>query len=240
VTDDRAAAERTAADSAPAEVRAEAAKTAAEDARRGLDRLVFFSDAVVAIAITLIVLPLVDLAREPGIGSTADFFRENSQGLAAAGLGFVVIASFWREHHRLFNRAIGFTRLLVSLNLLWLAGIAFLPLATVLKVSADPSDLLANGLYIGVVGLTMLLSRAEELVLVREHLFEPGAEPSPRQLQARWVPVALILIAFVVSLVWPALGLWPVALLVLSRPIGALVRRIRPRTARPSSPAGSP
>jgi uncharacterized membrane protein len=102
------------------------------DAEKGVDRLVFFSDAVIAISITLIVLPLVDVAREPGHVSAASFFAENGPGLLAAGVSFLVIGSYWREHHHIFNKAVGFNRLLVSLNLLWLAGIAFLHLATVL------------------------------------------------------------------------------------------------------------
>src|SRR4051794_5021732 len=106
------------------------------DAEKGVDRLVFFSDAVVAIAITLIVLPLVDVAREPGAGTAAEFFGENGPGLLAAAVSFIGIGSFWREHHRMFNKAIGFNRTLVTVNLLWLAGIAFLPLATVLQVGA--------------------------------------------------------------------------------------------------------
>jgi uncharacterized membrane protein len=77
---------------------------------RGLERLIFFSDAVVAIAITLIVLPLVDSAREVAHMSTSKFLSENAYALTAAGISFVVISSFWREHHRLFERATGTRR----------------------------------------------------------------------------------------------------------------------------------
>jgi uncharacterized membrane protein len=61
---------------------------------RGLDRLVFFTDAVTAIAITLLILPLVDsVERAAGEGhSAAQFIGDNLSQLAAFGLSFVVIA----------------------------------------------------------------------------------------------------------------------------------------------------
>lgn len=201
------------------ERRRSAAAQSDEDARRGLDRLVFFSDAVIAIAITLVVLPLVDVAREPNAGPTTEFFADNSAALIAAGISFVVIGSFWREHHRIFNHAIGFTPLLVTINLLWLAGIAFLPLATVLQVDAAHDDRLATFLYIGTVGVTMALLRVEELVLTRSHLFPPGSVPTRRELVLHWSPVALTALAAAVAALAPQLGLYPLLLLVLSAPI---------------------
>ncbi|MDO9397687.1 MAG: TMEM175 family protein [Herbiconiux sp.] len=213
------------------------AEADAEDARRGVDRLIFFSDAVIAIAITLIVLPLVDAAREPAAGAdaptTARFLAENAPGFVAAGISFLVIGSFWREHHRIFGHATGFTRRLVAVNLLWLAGIVALPLVTVLKVDAAGDDRLANALYIGAVGLTMALLRVEELVLVRSGLVRAGYRPSGAVLAARWIPVGLTAVALVLASVWPQLALYPLLLLVLAGSLQALVRRRETASGRP-------
>lgn len=60
---------------------------------------------MVAIAITLVALPLVDNARDLSGGSGLDFPRVNETDLVAAGISFTVIAAFWMEHHQLFDRA---------------------------------------------------------------------------------------------------------------------------------------
>jgi len=193
------------------------------DAEKGVDRLVFFSDAVIAISITLIVLPLVDVAREPGDSSAATFFADNGPGLLAAGVSFLVIGSYWREHHRIFNKAVGFNRMLVSINLLWLAGIAFLPLATVLQVGASHDDRLANLVYIGTIAVTTALLRCEEVVLARAGLLEVDATPTMPQLAAHWVPVVLTVIAAAIASIVPESGLYPLLLLLLGGPIERLL-----------------
>ncbi|WP_290807934.1 TMEM175 family protein [Herbiconiux sp.] len=223
------------------------AVVAAEDDRRGLDRLVFFTDAVIAIAITLVVLPLVDVARDAttGIGTgtgesartTADFFADNGLALLAAAVSFAVISSYWREHHRIFLHAARSNRLLITVNLLWLAGIAFLPLATVLKVDAPSTDALANVIYIGTIGVTSTLLRVEEFVLTRAGLYQAGFTPTLSRLAAHWTPVVLTTAALVIATVWPALGLYPLLLLLFSAPIQWLwrrPRRIRSSTGEPS------
>jgi hypothetical protein len=61
----------------------------------GCRRLVNFSDAVVAIAITLLVLPLFDSASSIGTEGLGKFFQDNETRLLAFGLSFAVIGSFW-------------------------------------------------------------------------------------------------------------------------------------------------
>lgn len=198
----------------------------------GIGRLVAFTDAVVAIAITLIVLPLVDKAQELGSGSAADFLAENGLGLGAAALSFVVIAAFWKDHHRLYRGVTGSTRLLVNANLLWVAGIVFLPLPTVLVVDSPGHDALAAGLYIGTVLVTEIAVRLQELILVHRGLLPPARVPLAGYLWADWITAALTALALVVTLVYPPAGLWPLLLMPLSWPINRLVRRGGPPEAR--------
>ena len=69
---------------------------------RGLERLVLFSDAVVAIALTLLILPLTDVEIEPG-QTLMELLRNNSGKLLAFGISFAVIARYWRGHHSIFK-----------------------------------------------------------------------------------------------------------------------------------------
>jgi uncharacterized membrane protein len=188
---------------------------------RGLDRMILFSDAVIAIAITLVILPLVDEARDLDGKSVADFLENDATRLIAAAISFAVIGAFWHEHHRLFELATGYTSLLLRINLLWLAGVVFLPVATVLYVSAGQSDRTAIALYLGTVAFTMLMTRIEEVVLAAAGLRIGGALTRAEQWTVA-TPLILIAVALTLALTIPALGLWPVLILLLARPISRL------------------
>ncbi|MEC3952049.1 TMEM175 family protein [Nocardia sp. CDC153] len=196
---------------------------------RGLERLVFFSDAVVAIAITLIALPLVDTARGVAESNTSKFLADNSYALTAAGISFVVISAFWREHHRLFERATGYTALLIRVNMLWLLAMVALPVATVLDVYSHHDDRLAIGIYVGVIIFAMAVARVEELLLYRGGLLTDAEELTPAYLASRWLTVAAALLALVVAVAVPSIGLWSLLILVAAAPLPGVLRRRWPR-----------
>ncbi|MDI9914964.1 TMEM175 family protein [Rhodococcus sp. IEGM 1379] len=69
---------------------------------RYFDRYVTFIDAIAAIAITLLVLPLVELTNDHD-GTTAELLRDHTAQFYAFGLSFVVIFRFWWSQHRLLR-----------------------------------------------------------------------------------------------------------------------------------------
>ncbi|MGI3786608.1 MAG: TMEM175 family protein, partial [Janthinobacterium lividum] len=86
------------------------------------ERLVFFTDAVVAIALTLLILPLVDLVPQASRSGLrlGDLLRDNLPELGSFLLSFVVISRFWWAHHQLFGHVSALSPALVRWNLLWL------------------------------------------------------------------------------------------------------------------------
>jgi uncharacterized membrane protein len=101
---------------------------------RDLDRIVFFSDAVFAIAITLLVLEIQvpDLPEE----SVAEELGASLLALWPKYLGYVIsflsIAVFWNIHHKIFREVRGYDGWLIFLNFLFLMFVAFLPFPTAL------------------------------------------------------------------------------------------------------------
>jgi hypothetical protein len=68
----------------------------------GLDRVIAFSDGVVAIAITLLILPLTEI--EPGEGATlGNVAADNAGALLGFALSFAVIANYWTIHKDIFR-----------------------------------------------------------------------------------------------------------------------------------------
>jgi uncharacterized membrane protein len=104
------------------------------------ERLIFFSDAVVAIAITLLALELP----VPSGGTTRQFWssvRENSGAYIAFLISFAVISAYWAAHHRTFRYLMRADDRLRELNTAWLLAIVLMPFATkLLNTNATGAD----------------------------------------------------------------------------------------------------
>lgn len=113
-----------------------------------LERLVFFSDAVFAIAITLLVIEIH--APHLPVHATADDYwaalLELSPEFAGFIISFLVIGSFWRGHHRMFAVAQRWRERIALPNLLLLGTIVALPFFTQF-FSANPTGRLPAVLY---------------------------------------------------------------------------------------------
>jgi uncharacterized membrane protein len=90
------------------------------------DRVLAFSDAIFAIAITLLTL---NLQVRPGLGG-ADFPRALHQVLPALGayvLSFVILGQLWLAHHRIFGVIARVDYTVLVRNLVFLGLIAIMP-----------------------------------------------------------------------------------------------------------------
>ncbi|MBN9631174.1 MAG: DUF1211 domain-containing protein [Actinobacteria bacterium] len=200
--------------------------------QRGFDRLVNFSDAVVAIAITLLILPLVDASKDvvqEGIGA---YFSANFWQLLAFVITFAVIARLWMVHHQVFSWIDGYTPALMWLNMLWLAAIVFMPFtANVLSDSPNGQpDVYA--LYIGDLLIATLTMQIMEVIIVRTPgLLLPEAADQTDTLRG-WTFVILMALALVLALLFPRVGMFWLLLLFASRPLHIVLGRVVHRKAR--------
>jgi uncharacterized membrane protein len=97
------------------------------------ERLEAFSDGVIAIAITLLVLQIG--VPDVGSGDLLHALWKDWPAFVAYIVSFVVIGIMWVSHHSMFERISGVDRGLLFINLLLLLGIAFLPFPTALLAS---------------------------------------------------------------------------------------------------------
>ena len=94
---------------------------------RDLGRIAAFTDGVMAVAITLLVLNVEVPHLEPGEGLGDALWHEVLPSLSAFALAFALVGRFWVLHHNLFERLHSFDRTLMTLNLLFLALIVLMP-----------------------------------------------------------------------------------------------------------------
>jgi TMEM175 potassium channel family protein len=102
------------------------------DRERDVDRLLTFVDAMVAIAITLLVLPLAEVGREVQDGDVARLLREHVDDIIGFLLSFVVIARLWLAQHRIVSCLVRQNAVVARLLLAWTFTIVVLPFPTAL------------------------------------------------------------------------------------------------------------
>jgi TMEM175 potassium channel family protein len=98
-----------------------------------LERMILFSDAVFAIAITLLVIEIKVPEIDKHLVSDG-LLLESLANLIPKFFGFIIsfmfIGIYWTVHHRLFGYVVNYDRRLLTLNLLFLFAIALMPFST--------------------------------------------------------------------------------------------------------------
>ena len=132
---------------------------AADATDHPLERLVFFSDAVFAIAITLLVIE-IDAPHLPHDAADADHVRALAQlipSFVGFLISFAVIGMFWMGHHRAFSLARRYHPRILGWNLGLLATIAFMPFVTA-YLSANVNQRVPSIVYCSTMLLAALLN----------------------------------------------------------------------------------
>ncbi len=94
---------------------------------RSVDRLINFSDAVVAVAVTVLVLPLLDISG-PGEGESVwTVVGSHASQVWTFIFTFYVVAVMWLAHNRILNSIRRYDAFIFWINTTWLACIVLLP-----------------------------------------------------------------------------------------------------------------
>lgn len=199
-----------------------------------VSRLVNFTDAVAGIAVTLLILPLLEI-EPPEDGQTMWSVMSANSGLILAFLlSFVITLGYWRRHHRLMDGLQSFTPLLVAFNGAWLLALVFLQFPSEFLGRVGPeggiltvyAGTLAAITWIGVVMAIYLRSKPD--------LLPP--ERRVEDVQIRWAAITggYLTLTALVGLVAPEVGLWGLLGLI---PLGWLESW---QLARMPPPEGTP
>jgi uncharacterized membrane protein len=141
------------------------------------ERMVFFSDAVVAIAITLLALGLPVPTGSTSHAIFTNIWPHHRDAYLAFLISFAVIANHWRSHHRLYRDVSRLDRRIISINMFWLLLIIITPWATRL-IAGNGAFGARFAIYAIIQVLTILTFLAMGRHIRGSHLLRPGA-PEP-------------------------------------------------------------
>ena len=191
------------------------------------ERVAFFSDAVFAIAVTLLIIN-IHVPVSVGTGTAlARFGRGIGRELGTLvswALSFYVVGRVWIGHHTLFRYLRRIDQRLMGLNLLFLALVAFLPYATaVLGDWGDTSP--GTAFYAASIAAVGLIQGALWFHARRAGLTTPDL--SPELSKAYLLSLLTLPVVFLVSI--PVAFLSPVAAQVMWGVIAVFRNVIRRR-----------
>ena len=200
---------------------------------RASDRLISFSDAVVAIAITLLAIDLPVPTGHTVPAFWASVMTDSGQYLAFL-ISFAAIAGGWSQHHELFRYARGTDARMKTLHLAWLLTIIVIPFATKLLFDREHLDPTVHALHWGFYSLVQALESGVLLAMVRRMVSRDMLVPdTPPRVVAEVTGQSLALtlgfglsipVFFVTSYAW---ALWLLVPLV----VRVVRRRARARAA---------
>ncbi len=193
-------------------------------------RLANFTDAVYAIAMTLLVLevritPILRDQDAPSVmwSRLGDLVPE----LVAFGVAFILLGRYWMAHHAFFASLRAFDRHLMGLNLVYLAFVAVLPFPSALvgEYEGNPMSVIVFAVVLAAIsGLeTVMFAYAHRSGLLRSAL---AGDSFRWWVMASLQPVVVFTVTIPLAFVSTTLTL--VSWAVLAPVIGAVLNHWRP------------
>jgi uncharacterized membrane protein len=187
-----------------------------------LERMILFSDAVFAIAITLLAIEL----KVPAIihDVTDHKLTESLVEMIPRFIGFLmsflIIGQYWTIHHRLFGFVVNFNLRLMWLNLFFLLGVILMPFTSAFYSEyisyflKTPVILyISNIIFLGLMNYLMWRYVGNQKHALSEGLVKPIV--SYFSMRAIVVPVIFIVMALV-YLISPRIAVWMPVIIPLS------------------------
>jgi uncharacterized membrane protein len=174
------------------------------------ERLAAFSDGVIAILVTIMVLEL-----EVPDESTWDAVRPVVPLFLVYGLSFVYLAIYWNNHHHLIHATERVNGAILWANLHLLFWLSLVPWATAWMGQND-FDALPTAVYGGLLVLAAIAYYILQRLIVAEHGTEsPLARALGRDIKGKISPVIYtVAIALAVVNRWVSLALYVVVALM--------------------------
>lgn len=195
------------------------------------DRVSFFTDAVFAIALTLLVLeigvPELAAGEHSSVQALLDGLADKVPELISFAIAFILIGRYWLANHQFFAQLRAVDPRLMWINLFYLGFVALLPFPTALvgEYEGNPISVVAFAVALGAVsGLeTVLFAHARRRGLLRmvipDAVYRWG-------LLASSAPVIIFTVTIPLAFVDTTLTL--VSWLVLSPLLEVAIDRLRP------------
>lgn len=181
-----------------------------DDHRRKLlsaERPTFFTDAVVAIAMTLLILPLLESVAEAGSAglSLGDWYAEHVGQVWTFALSFALVAAFWTNHHSLFEHVGRVSQRLLWVNTLWMLMIVWLPVSTSMTGSHMVHDEALFAVYVVPMLVASLVLLAMHVLVRRDpRLWSDAEGPNPHGVTVAASMSVLYVLALVIGILTPA------------------------------------
>ena len=195
---------------------------------RAFDRLINFSDAVVAVAVTVLVLPIADITLSRGEDSVWEVLSNHAGEIITFFFTFYVVSIMWLTHNRFMNQLRGYDGVIFWLNTAWLSIIAFLPVTSALYSDSGPDStggwfsgtiLIGSGmLYWGSLSLISFIITLMSLrARINRNLYDPEqAIWGWKEISRGWIYATYFLIIGIVSLFSSGIASYlPLGLIVL-------------------------
>jgi uncharacterized membrane protein len=198
---------------------------------RSADRVVTFSDGVVAIAITLLALdlPIPHPSNDSNL-AMLHALGHNWPSYFAFLISFVVISGHWGSHRAIFRYVNRINDRVIGTNMIWLLMMVATPFAArTLAGSGGFAIRFALYAVVQIIASICLLRLSNELA--QDHLLRDDAPESARHPDnlARYVTIGSFVVSIPVAFVTP----WAYAVWAAGPAVASRVLRLRRTGARP-------